>query len=210
MHILAFVGLLVAAWIADWVWVTKIWPDGVHGLVGVLDSELEQMGQMACWCGDLKKLAVGTGNALYHSVFGWTGIEGMLGRMALGGPLSVPDSMIRSLLLDHSHLIQTIMVGTQLFGAKAAYLLAAAPAVLLIGVVGLVDGLGLRARQRVSGRSGSAARYHWWKLAGFALMLANGCVVLAIPVTDFSTIFRGFGLEVCAYAVSRKLVHLQR
>ncbi len=110
-------GLILAAWIIDWVLVFQVWPDGIARLQGILNRELAWTYTVECWCGDLPKLARATANALYDLIFRVSGIHEMGMRFANGDALSIPDTIVRNVYVGNYELIQVAMVGTHLFGA---------------------------------------------------------------------------------------------
>ena len=120
-------GLLLAAWIIDWVFVFRVWPDGIGRLQGILDQALARTYGIECWCQDLPRLAVGTANFLYDMVFRVSGIHDMGVRFANQAALSIPDTILRNAYRAGYELLQVAMLGTQLFGVRVAVLLTALP-----------------------------------------------------------------------------------
>jgi len=154
------VGLLVAAWCVDGVFVFHVWPEGVEHLRAILAEDLARVAQLG---GDnplLTEVAIGTANALYAVLFELTGIHEMGMRFAEGSALSIPDTITRSAYFAHREGIEVAMVGTQLFGVRIALLLAGVPLIGLCCVAAAADGLVLRAIRRHCGGRESASLYH--------------------------------------------------
>jgi integrating conjugative element membrane protein (TIGR03747 family) len=153
-------GLILAAWVIDWVFVFSVWPDGIARLQGILEQELARTYTMECWRGDLPNLAAGTANVLYDLIFRASGIHDMAVRFAEGGSLSIPDTIVRNAYSAYYEEIQVAMVGTQILGVRLATLLAAMPLLGLAYGVALADGFVQRAVRRASGGRESASIYH--------------------------------------------------
>ena len=85
---MAFIGILVTAWIVDWVFVFKVWPDGTDRLKGILAEDLARARELAAWQGGAPGVVTGPANFLYGLVFHLTGIHDMGMRFADGAALS--------------------------------------------------------------------------------------------------------------------------
>lgn len=176
-------GLLLAAWCVDGVFVFHVWPEGVEHLRAILAEDLARVAQLG---GDnllLTEVAIGTANALYAVLFELTGIHEMGMRFAEATSLSIPDTITRSAYLAHREGIEVAMVGTQLFGVRVALLGSGVPFLVLIYVVALVDGLVQRAVRRASGGRESSSLYHrakYLQILGAAGVLA---LVLLLPIS---------------------------
>ena len=180
IHLLAFAGLLVTAWIVDWIYVSRVWPDGVAHLEGLLIGEVAALDAIDCWCQDLRGVSVGTANLLYGAIWEATGLLGMMVQMAEGGSLSVPDAISRQFFLENRELLRTLMVGTQLFGVRVGALVGVLPLMGLSLLVGLADGLSGRAVRRARGGAESAGTFHRMKYA-FLLVGTTAIAAHVVP-----------------------------
>ena len=157
---LAFIGFLVVAWIVDWTFVFKVWPDGIERLKSVLATDLARGLDLAEWQGAVPSAVTGTANFLYGVVFRVTGIHDMGMRFAEGVALSIPDTIVRNTYLANIEAIEVSMIGTQLLGVRLATLALMVPLLVLIYVVSAADGLTQRAIRRACGGRESASLYH--------------------------------------------------
>ena len=157
---LAFVGILLAAWIVDWVFVFKVWPDGVARLRSILAADLGRGIELAAWQGGVPGAVTGTANFLYGLVFRFTGIHDMGIRFAEGVALSIPDTIVRNFYIANREAIEVAMIGTQLLGVRLATLAMTVPLLLLVYIVGATDGLTQRAIRRACGGRESGSLYH--------------------------------------------------
>lgn len=178
---LAFVGVLVAAWIVDWIFVFKVWPDGVGRLKNILDADLGRGIELATWQGGAPGAVTGAANFLYSMVFRFTGIHDMGVRFAEGAALSIPDTIVRNLYIANRDSIEVAMIGTQLLGVRMATLTTTVPLLLLVYIVGAVDGLTQRAIRRACGGRESGSLYHRAKHLQVALMATSLLVGLLWP-----------------------------
>ncbi len=122
------------------------------------------------------------GNRAYTLAFEWTGLDGLLSSFAHAGKPEGLDGIAYNFVASHLHVVQSVMLLTQIWGAKIALLLTSLPLFLLAYAVALVDGLVLRYIRREGGGRESAYIHHRSKhvattLGGLFLML-----VLAIPI----------------------------
>jgi integrating conjugative element membrane protein (TIGR03747 family) len=197
-------GLLLAAWIIDWVLVFRVWSDGAARLQDVLSQDLARIHNIACWCGDLPKLAVGTANFLYDLIFRVSGIHDMGVRFAEGAALSIPDTIALNVYVANFMEIQMAMMGTQLFGVRLATLLVAMPLIVLCYGVALTDGLVQRAIRCASGGRESGSLYHRAKYLQLVLMVSFAAVwLLLLEPIDSRFIW------VLALAIEAILVRIQ-
>lgn len=157
---MAFIGILVVAWIVDWIFVFKVWPDGIDRLKGILAADLANARELAAWQGGAPGAVTGTANFVYGMVFRLTGIHDMGMRFAEGAALSIPDTIVRNTYLVNIEAIEVAMIGTQLLGVRLATLSLLAPILVLIYLVTGVDGLTQRAIRRASCGRESASLYH--------------------------------------------------
>ena len=183
MSVLILLGLMLAAWIIDWTFVFRVWPEGLERLQSILAEDLARLNRLECWCDDLPRLAAGTANLLYSSLFRVTGVHDMGASFADGAALSIPDTIVRKTYVDNYEAIRMAMVGTQLFGMRLATLLVAVPCVAMVYGVSLADGLTQRAIRRTSGGRESANLYHRAKHLQMMLLTTTAAVSLLLPVS---------------------------
>jgi integrating conjugative element membrane protein (TIGR03747 family) len=183
VSLLLLLGLILAAWTIDWIFVSRVWLEGLARLQSILNQDLARTNYMECWCEDLPKLAAGTANFLYASLFQATGIHDMGSRFADGAALSIPDTIVRKTYIANFEAIQVAMVGTQLFGVRLATLAMAIPLFALVFSVALTDGLVQRAVRRASGGRESASLYHRAKHLQVLLLTACGAISLLLPLS---------------------------
>ena len=132
---LAFVAILLLAWTIDWVFVFKVWPEGVDRLKAILAADLALGIELATRQGVVPGAITGTANFLYGVVFRVTGIHDMGLRFAEGAALSMPDTIVRNTYIANREAIEVAMIGTQLLGVRLATLALMLPLLVLIYVV---------------------------------------------------------------------------
>jgi len=181
--LLTFVGITLAAWIVDWIFVFKVWPEGIDRLRSILSADLAHARELAAWQGAVLGAVTGTANFLYGLVFRITGIHDMGMRFAEGAALSIPDTIVRNTYLANIEAIEVAMIGTQLLGVRLATLVLLVPILVLIYLVAGVDGLTQRAIRRASGGRESASVYHRAKHLQVALMAAGLLIGLFWPAS---------------------------
>lgn len=174
--------LILAAWIIDWVFVFKVWPDGLERLQGILDEDLANAALLWDSYRGFPRFAAATANLLYAMLFKVTGIHDMGARFAEGAALSVPDTVVRNTYIANFEAIRVAMVGTQLFGIRLAIVLMTTPLLSLGYLVALTDGLVHRAVRRASGGRESASLYHRGKYLQLVVLVASGAVSLLLPM----------------------------
>lgn len=183
VSVLLVLGLILAAWIIDWIFVFKVWPEGVARLQSILDQDLARTIYIECWCNDLPKLAAGTANFLYALFFQATGIHDMGARFADAAALSIPDTIVRKTYIANFEAIKVAMVATQLFGVRIVTLIMALPQLALVYFVALTDGLVQRAIRRAGGGHESATLYHRAKHLRVALTAIGLLIALLWPAS---------------------------
>lgn len=183
ISVLLLLGLMLAAWIIDWLFAFKVWPHGLDRLQGILAEDLARLNRLNCWCGDLPRLATQTANVLYSLLFRATGIHDMGESFADSAALSIPDTLVRRTYIENYGAIRAAMVGTQLFGVRLATLLMAVPFLAMVYGVSLADGLTQRAIRRASGGRESANLYHRAKHIQVVLLTAIAALSLILPVS---------------------------
>ena len=114
--ILGLLGIVVVAWIVDWTFVFKVWPEGVGRLKGIQAADLARALELAEWQNGVPSVVTGTANFVYGLVFGVTGIHDMGIRFAEGAALSIPDTIVRNIFLAKREAIEVAMIGTQQIG----------------------------------------------------------------------------------------------
>ena len=181
--LLVLLALILAAWIIDWVFVFKVWPDGLERLQQILDEDLASAARLWDSYREFPRFAVATANFLYAMLFKLTGIHDMGARFAEGSALSIPDTIVRDTYIAKFDAIQVAMVGTQLFGVRLAALAMTAPMFALVYCVASIDGLAQRAVRRASGGRESASLYHRAKYLQVVLLVASGAASLLPPVS---------------------------
>lgn len=192
---MAFIGILVVAWIVDWTFVFKVWPDGTDQLRSILAADLARGRDLAAWQGAVPDAVTAAANFLYAIVFRITGIHDMGMRFAEGAALSIPDTIVRNTYLANIEGIEVAMIGTQLLGVRLATLILIAPPLVLLYIVAGVDGLTQRAIRRASGGRESASLYHRAKHLQIALMATGLLICLFWPA---SVDVRWIGLPLAA------------
>jgi integrating conjugative element membrane protein (TIGR03747 family) len=183
MLLMGLVGIVTVAWIVDWVFVFKVWPEGVGRLKGILAADLARGIKLAEWQNGVSKAVAGTANFLYGLGFGVTGIHDMGLRFAQGAALSIPDTIVRNSYLANIDAIEVAMIGTQLLGVRLATLGMMAPLLMLVYLVAATDGLTQRAIRRACGGRESASIYHRAKHLQVMLLAMGGVLVLIQPVS---------------------------
>lgn len=179
---LTLIGILAAAWIVDWIFVFKVWPDGIEGLRSILAVDLAHALDLAERQGGVPGAVTGTANFLYALVFRFTGIHDMGMRFADGAALSIPDTIVRNTYLANIEAIEVAMIGTQLLGVRLATLALIAPLLTLIYLVATADGLTQRAIRRTCGGRESASLYHRAKHLQVAGLGVGVLTMLISPV----------------------------
>ena len=195
---MGLVGILLVAWSIDWVFVSRIWPDGPDRLRSMLADDLGHGIMLAARQGRGAGEITGPANLLYGLVFEATGIHDMGLRFSDGAALSIPDTVVRRSYLANREAIETAMVGTQLLGVRAAILARFAPLLLLVYVVGASDGFTRRAiRRAFSGRE-SASIYHRAKYLQLTILGLGGVTLLIWPGTVFWELWVPLGVALTA------------
>ena len=183
ISVLLLLGLMLAAWVIDWAFAFKVWPEGLDRLQGILAEDLARLNRLNCWCDDLMRFAAGTANLFYSLLFRVTGIHDMGTSFGRGAVLSIPDTIMRNTYVDHYEMMRVAMVGTQLFGVRFATLLMGAPLLAMVYGVSLADGLTQRAIRRACGGRESANLYHRAKHLKVVLLTTVAAVSLLLPMS---------------------------
>jgi len=181
--LLAFVGFLLAVWVVDWIFVFKVWPDGIDRLKSILAADHARGLELAAWQGGVPGAVTGTANFLYGLVFRMTGVHDMGMRFAEGAALSIPDTIVRNTYIANRDAIEVAMIGTQLLGVRLATLIMVAPLLALVYLIGATDGLTQRAIRRACGGRESASLYHRAKYLQVALMVIALLIGLLWPAS---------------------------
>jgi len=178
---MGLVGILLVAWSIDWVFVSRIWPDGPDRLRSMLADDLGHGIMLAARQGRGAGEITGPANLLYGLVFEATGIHDMGLRFADGAALSIPDTVVRRSYLANREAIETAMVGTQLLGVRFATLMRFLPLLLFMYAVGTADGLTERAIRRSCGGRESASLYHRAKYLQMVVLGLGSVALLVWP-----------------------------
>ena len=176
-----FLGLLVAAWVVNALFVFHVWPDGIGHLREVLIQDVEHLGVLAAQQGWTEGFASRMANAVYRMVFEWSGIHGMGVRFADGEALSVPDSVARGFYIRHAEAIEIAMVGTQVFGVRLVSVVIAVPPLILMYAVGAVQGVVDRCIRTAGGGRESASLYHRAKHGQVVLLATAMLTTFLMP-----------------------------
>jgi integrating conjugative element membrane protein (TIGR03747 family) len=190
---LTLIGILAVAWIVDWIFVFKVWPDGIDHLKNIFATDLARALELAERQGGVASAVTGTANFLYALVFRVAGIHDMGMRFAEGTALSIPDTIVRNTYIANREVIEVAMIGTQLLAVRLAMLALIAPLLALIYVVAAADGLTQRAIRRASGGRESASLYHRAKHLQFA-GLGIGALTMLISPAAFNWLRVGIPL----------------
>lgn len=178
---LGLIAILLFAWIVDWMFVFKVWPQGIEQLRELLAQDLAHGIALVTQQGGSAGAITAPANALYSVVFEATGIHDMGRQFADGSAMSIPDTIVRRSYVAHREGVETAMVGTQLLGVRVAILARFAPLLFLIYVVGAADGFTRRAIRRACGGRESASLYHRAKYLQLAVLGLGGLAVLMWP-----------------------------
>jgi integrating conjugative element membrane protein (TIGR03747 family) len=175
--------LILAAWIIDWFFVFKVWPDGMAQLQSILDEDLERIARLGHEYGDLPGVVAGTANLLYALLFEATGVHGMGISFAQASPLSIPDTIVRNAYVANFEAIRVAMIGTQLFGVRLGNLAMTLPLFAMTYCVASVDGLTERAIRRARGGRESASLYHRAKHIQVIVLVTSAAASLLMPAS---------------------------
>src|SRR5262245_48616035 len=89
--LLGLIGLLLAAWVIDWIFVVHVWPDGLARLERLLRDDLSRSAELGG--AFALSLASNGANMLYGLLFKFTGLHDMGLRFSEGASLSIPDTI---------------------------------------------------------------------------------------------------------------------
>jgi integrating conjugative element membrane protein (TIGR03747 family) len=180
---LLLLALILAAWIIDWVFVFKVWPEGMVKLQSILEQDLDRAARLGGSYGELPGVAAATANFLYALLFEATGIHGMGASFAQASPLSIPDTIVRNAYVANFEAIRVAMIGTQLFGVRLATLVTALPLLAVAYGAASVDGLAVRAIRRARGGRESASLYHRAKHLQVIVLVTSVAIGLLLPLS---------------------------
>lgn len=181
-------GLLVAAWIIDWVMVSWVWPDGIARLEANLERDYRLALDWAASQSGRPGFVTRVANFFYWGIFEVTGVHEM-GRVFSGdGPVSIPDNLVRLVYQRGHEQITVAMIATKIFGVRVAVLLMCVPGYALLYLIGLGDGLVQRAIRRASGGRESSSLYHRAKYVCLAISATSIAAVLLVPELPHITI----------------------
>jgi integrating conjugative element membrane protein (TIGR03747 family) len=186
ISVMILLGLILAAWIIDWIFVFRVWPDGILKMQSILEQDIARTYIIKCWYSDLPEFAAEMANFLYALIFRVTGIHEMGARFAEGAALSIPDTIVRGAYRENFEAIRVAMLGTQIMGVRLATLVVGLPLLILAYAVAMTDGLVQRAIRRVSGGRESSSIYHRAKYLQIVLIAIIIAVFLLWPASiDF-------------------------
>jgi hypothetical protein len=177
---LALVVILVVAWSIDWVFVSRVWPDGVDRLRSLLAIDLGHGIALAARQGRDADEITGPANLLYGLVFEATGIHDMGLRFADGAALSIPGHGGPSQLPCQSRGRRDSDGRNPIAGGALRDTLRFLPLLLLLYMVGTVDGLVERAIRRSCGGRESASLYHRAKYLQMAVLGLGGVALCGL------------------------------
>ncbi len=184
--LILLLALILAAWIVDWIFVFRVWPDGLGRLQAILTEDLARTARLDSEYFDITRFAMHAANVLYEGIFGITGIHDMGARFADAAALSIPDTIVRSTYVANYQAIQVAMIGTQLFGVRLAVLFAYWPLIVVAYAMAMTDGLVQRCLRRAGGGNESANIYHRAKYLQVALLASISALCLLLPISiDF-------------------------
>ena len=137
---LVALALLMLVWVVNWIFVFRVWPDGVAQLQRILTADFERTVDLARLQGVPLQLVSGTSDIMYGLVFRTTGVHDMALRFSDADALSIPDTIVRRAYLANYEAIRVAILSTQLVGVRLAMLLLAVPALALVYLVAAADG----------------------------------------------------------------------
>ncbi len=180
---LLLLGLILAAWVIDWVMVFQVWPQGLTQLQEILRADLLRAAQLGSMDGEAPAFAVSVANGLYAVLFKLSGVHDMGSRFAEGAALSIPDTIARNAYIAHFEAIRVAMLATQILGVRLALLAMTLPVLGLVYCVALADGLAQRSIRRASGGRESASLYHRAKHLQLMACALVAAFVLLVPMS---------------------------
>jgi hypothetical protein len=133
---------------------------GNRGLTAVIQQDLAHAVSLATLQGLPPGWVTRVVKAPYALLFEWSGVHAMGQRFAETGPLAVPDTLVRSTYVPHAHVIELLMLATQLAGVRLGLILKALPLLFLAGHLGAAEGLYGREIRRATRRQESASLDH--------------------------------------------------
>ncbi len=181
--LLLWVAIILLTWVVDWIFVFRVWPEGIDRLKSILAGDVARALDLAERQGGVPSAVTRPANALYALVFRITGIHDMVLRFAEGVALSIPDTIVRNTYLPNREAIEVAMIGTQLLGVRLATLALMVPLLVTIYLVSTADGLTQRAIRRACGGRESASLYHRAKHLQILLVVMVGALSLIQPVS---------------------------
>jgi len=173
---LVLMGLIAAAWVVDLVWVAHFWPDRVTGLRSLLAEELAAGRAIVARQGGDVRTLIGPANGLFFLIFDASGLLEMGQKFTVRESLSIPDTVARSAWIARHEAIETMMLGTQLLGVRAAILARLLLLLGLLSALGFIEGIHKRAIRRSRVARESACLYHRAK-CGQLIAFALGAVL---------------------------------
>ena len=111
--LMVLLALILAAWMLDWIFVFKVWSEGIGRLQAILSEDIARTARLGGEYYGVRQFAMRVANVLYEGIFGITGIHDMGARFADTTALSIPDTITRNTYVANYPAIQVTMVGTR-------------------------------------------------------------------------------------------------
>lgn len=171
-----FVIITLLVWVIDIFCVFVLWsPQGVETLSAVLIEEVALLNLPPQHTQRLIEIS----QSFYHAVFVTTGIEGAMSQPYLQPPGDQADNM-REFYDTFRPVVETSMLGLQLYALRLGVLLLTLPFVLIVTLTAASDGILSWYLRRTSGDRESGFIYHRAKRGhGWAYVLL--CAIYLLP-----------------------------
>jgi integrating conjugative element membrane protein (TIGR03747 family) len=173
----------------EWVGMTLIWPEqGSQHSAQMLEQELDYLNddfKHNVIVEQPKRFAKRFGDVYYKYIIEASGISTLIRWLTKSSNKQHPET--RSNTRNYYQLIATYLLAAvtsiEVFVTRIAVLTLAFPAFILLGLVGLIDGLVKREIRRWSGGRESSWVYHWAKIAVLPSLYLPWIVYLSMPVS---------------------------
>lgn len=175
--------------IVEWVGMSLFWKEeGIAHSRSMLTQELSYLGndfEDSIVTSSPAQFAETISGSLYYWLFEWTGVVGIVQWVSVTEAMQESwfRQVLRDIYLHVSDYLLAAMTITQLFAVRLAVLTLALPAFILLGLLGLVDGLVERDLRKWGGGRESAYKYHHAKRAIVPSMILVWIIYLALPVS---------------------------
>jgi integrating conjugative element membrane protein (TIGR03747 family) len=179
---------LVFSILTEWVGMTLIWPEqGSRHSAQMLERELSYLNddfQHRAIVEQPKRFAEQVGAVVYHYSVQVTGIETLIHWLATATTqVSGFRARIRRGYQQAATYLLAAVTIIEVFATRLAILTLAFPAFVMLGLVGLVDGLVQRDLRRWRGGRESSWVYGWAKISVLPSLYLPWIVYLAMPVS---------------------------